>query len=105
MHIARISYRADAHIYSTDLQEIGTTEEMKALGLYFSNRPNCTRHVLAIRKLFCGKYWLLIDLKQNQLREAELLKVYKTYQTNSSCLLYTSPSPRDRQKSRMPSSA
>ena len=24
---------------------------------------------------------------------------------NSSCLLYTSPSPRDRQKSRMPSSA
>ena len=26
-------------------------------------------------------------------------------QGNSSCLLYTSPSPRDRQKSRMPSSA
>ena len=26
-------------------------------------------------------------------------------QTNNSCLLYTSPSPRDRQKSRMPSSA
>ena len=25
--------------------------------------------------------------------------------SNSSCLLYTSPSPRDRQKSRMPSSA
>ena len=24
---------------------------------------------------------------------------------NESCLLYTSPSPRDRQKSRMPSSA
>ena len=24
---------------------------------------------------------------------------------NSTCLLYTSPSPRDRQKSRMPSSA
>ena len=26
-------------------------------------------------------------------------------QDNSTCLLYTSPSPRDRQKSRMPSSA
>ena len=26
-------------------------------------------------------------------------------QHNTSCLLYTSPSPRDRQKSRMPSSA
>ena len=30
----------------------------------------------------------------------------KIYETNCSpCLLYTSPSPRDRQKSRMPSSA
>ena len=30
--------------------------------------------------------------------------VFKNYK-GSSCLLYTSPSPRDRQKSRMPSSA
>ena len=29
----------------------------------------------------------------------------KDYAINISCLLYTSPSPRDRQKSRMPSSA
>ena len=29
----------------------------------------------------------------------------KKYYYHSSCLLYTSPSPRDRQKSRMPSSA
>ena len=28
-----------------------------------------------------------------------------TFDTSSLCLLYTSPSPRDRQKSRMPSSA
>ena len=28
-----------------------------------------------------------------------------TFVENSFCLLYTSPSPRDRQKSRMPSSA
>ena len=28
-----------------------------------------------------------------------------TYEQLKSCLLYTSPSPRDRQKSRMPSSA
>ena len=31
-----------------------------------------------------------------------LPKIYGTY---TGCLLYTSPSPRDRQKSRMPSSA
>ena len=30
---------------------------------------------------------------------------FATIDPNSSCLLYTSPSPRDRQKSRMPSSA
>ena len=29
----------------------------------------------------------------------------QTAQTHPTCLLYTSPSPRDRQKSRMPSSA
>ena len=28
-----------------------------------------------------------------------------TYTTKDICLLYTSPSPRDRQKSRMPASA
>ena len=31
--------------------------------------------------------------------------VMATYSNGQSCLLYTSPSPRDRQKSRMPSSA
>ena len=29
----------------------------------------------------------------------------RAYALNEACLLYTSPSPRDRQKSRMPSSA
>ena len=29
----------------------------------------------------------------------------KGFESNKPCLLYTSPSPRDRQKSRMPSSA
>ena len=33
------------------------------------------------------------------------IKVSSNHKGNSSCLLYTSPSPRDRQKSRMPSSA
>ena len=30
---------------------------------------------------------------------------YSPYRDNESCLLYTSPSPRDRTRSRMPSSA
>ena len=32
-------------------------------------------------------------------------KFYGDFQALTNCLLYTSPSPRDRQKSRMPSSA
>ena len=32
-------------------------------------------------------------------------KILYNHLWNSDCLLYTSPSPRDRQKSRMPSSA
>ena len=32
-------------------------------------------------------------------------KIKKITEINTGCLLYTSPSPRDRQKSRMPSSA
>ena len=36
---------------------------------------------------------------------AIILTFYTPYTPTVSCLLYTSPSPRDRQKSRMPSSA
>ena len=37
---------------------------------------------------------------------ADLEKLQSSYDSQiSDCLLYTSPSPRDRQKSRMPSSA
>ena len=40
----------------------------------------------------------------NRALESDLSPVLITA-TNRGCLLYTSPSPRDRQKSRMPSSA
>ena len=41
------------------------------------------------------------DLLQDELEEIYMI----VSQPNDTCLLYTSPSPRDRQKSRMPSSA
>ena len=43
-----------------------------------------------------------IDLQLERISMEEYLKIPRKGQT---CLLYTSPSPRDRQKSRMPSSA
>ncbi|GAB5889545.1 hypothetical protein JMUB7555_27400 [Staphylococcus aureus] len=37
--------------------------------------------------------------------ELKLEHIKKTYDNNNTCLLYTSPSPRDTERSRMPSSA
>ena len=42
-----------------------------------------------------------IDTPESRTRN----KIEKKFGLASNCLLYTSPSPRDRQKSRMPSSA
>ena len=46
---------------------------------------------------------LCVPLSDVDLLRGETL--FKTLQPCKGCLLYTSPSPRDRQKSRMPSSA
>ena len=48
---------------------------------------------------------LFDDAKRHAERQAEQLGRPITIWKVGSCLLYTSPSPRDRQKSRMPSSA
>ena len=47
-------------------------------------------------------YQVTIFEKKNSV---ELEEGYGIQLSTNSCLLYTSPSPRDRQKSRMPSSA
>ena len=47
-------------------------------------------------------------LKNSELEMRPMRTQYsfeKKFKTTNTCLLYTSPSPRDRQKSRMPSSA
>ena len=43
--------------------------------------------------------------KVNADREKTLAEISSKKERDGDCLLYTSPSPRDRQKSRMPSSA
>ena len=42
---------------------------------------------------------------QDMLVKGPLLQIALPYRKDKSCLLYTSPSPRDRTRSRMPSSA
>ena len=47
----------------------------------------------------------LIDEMDDWIKELQPLKSFILPMGSAPCLLYTSPSPRDRQKSRMPSSA
>ena len=55
-----------------------------------------------IKELFRSNGFSILKEKKIQIEKAEAEKFYKVHET---CLLYTSPSPRDRTRSRMPSSA
>ena len=56
----------------------------------------------------CPSKWKIVDMETGQAYiGTDKNKKFQYWQAidNDSCLLYTSPSPRDRQKSRMPASA
>ena len=58
-----------------------------------------------------NKLWKVLKTQHTQpgkggaYLQAELKEIREGTKMHSSCLLYTSPSPRDRTRSRMPSSA
>ena len=54
-------------------------------------------------RVLTHKMYFLIN--ENHYKPEDILAVTFTNKAAKDCLLYTSPSPRDRQKSRMPSSA
>ena len=74
---------------------------------------NPNRHITPIiqSEAGCGKTSILNMLKEDLGDGYDYIYVdcpvmdYSDVQMTIPCLLYTSPSPRDRQKSRMPSSA
>ena len=67
----------------------------------FDTYPVSDQHCLIIPKRHVVDYF---ELSNEELIACnDLIKIIK--QEVLDCLLYTSPSPRDRQKSRMPSSA
>ena len=65
----------------------------------------CIQTQELIRSL--NRYLQKVDLDPERLKdiEARIQAIYNFGRKHRICLLYTSPSPRDRQKSRMPSSA
>ena len=48
---------------------------------------------------------ILLQIKDEEFNKQIKERLILAEEDNKNCLLYTSPSPRDRQKSRMPSSA
>ena len=84
----------------SDGRRLESTDSMKILGYHLDNGPTVHANVEALRARMREPTWVLRHLKLSGFNECELARVYTTI-----CLLYTSPSPRDRQKSRMPSSA
>ena len=69
------------------------------LGQYFFTKSRAAEHQAFLR-------WLTGQVQQHQV-DAVIVAgdIFDTGSPPSYCLLYTSPSPRDRTRSRMPSSA
>ena len=100
---AATSYTAAAQIKDRFGNTIQSLSTGKLLGVTFDSNCTWTTHVENLKRKIRARSWTLNSLRQSGFTEKEIVKVYCTY--IRPCLLYTSPSPRDRQKSRMPSSA
>ena len=90
-------------------------EQVLKLTLKEKREKGLTWHPVVVKKegfTFGDRAFVVLE-KTNQFREPHRFKsgtpveLFSTAdaKTNDSCLLYTSPSPRDKRQSRMPSSA
>ena len=101
-HEAQISDWADSH-HDLAMQEPSSTTVL-------GNFDNATFNYQGTTTTFFKKddaFWVKTDNEKGELTDYPVEFVFGVYplQQLLFCLLYTSPSPRDRQKSRMPSSA
>ena len=96
-----------------DSGEIPLREQIEAgcAGLKIHEDWGATCDVIDTCLRVCGEYDVQCTIHTDSLNESgfveDTLRAIdgRTIHTYHTCLLYTSPSPRDRQKSRMPSSA
>ena len=75
-----LTFKAESHFYTKEGCRIESSDSMKVLGFTFGSKPNCSRHVDAVRRSVRGRYWLLIHMKQHGFSEDELLQ--DPYQAN-----------------------
>ena len=73
-----LSFQADAFIYDADQDRIGCQSSFKALGMWFSNRPNVEAQVEAVKRGVRSRLWTLRNLKNSGFTTEELVRVYTT---------------------------
>ena len=82
----------------SDLSDLDR-DELEMLSQYIQNQQQ------VINDLTERNMQLTTEIQVQRLRIKELEQINNVKSKAKSCLLYTSPSPRDRTRSRMPSSA
>ena len=88
---------------SCEIREISNDEKLPEE--IATINPYNTLPVLVDREVTIYQPRIILEYLDERFPHPPLLPVYPVTRANSSCLLYTSPSPRDATLSRMPSSA
>ena len=87
-----------------ELEQHGRLNLMELSDILLLDKSNTSRTVKKLVTIGLIKVEKSVSDNRQKLFSLTV-KGKKVVQNNNCCLLYTSPSPRDRQKSRMPSSA
>ena len=85
-----------------------TKEGFNTILFGFAFSPTLNQNITEVTRLahyFDAELVLLHVGAYNEQKEGEINRVIQKTEHANSCLLYTSPSPRDMRRSRMPSSA
>ena len=72
------TYKASAYIETSDWGIVSSADELKILGMHFSNRPDVGLQVDSICKKFRARIWTLRHLFHRGFSQEDLLKVYKS---------------------------
>ena len=72
------TYKASAFIGSSDGVTISSGDNLKILGVHFSNKPDMSAQVEAVCRKFRARVWTLRHLHHRGFSQEDLLKVYKS---------------------------
>ena len=69
------TYKASAFIESSDGATISSVDNLKILGVHFSNKPDMSAQVEAVCRKFRARVWKLRHLHHRGFSQEDLLKV------------------------------